>query len=251
MKLLDYKTTKKISGIYCIENTINGKKYIGRSKNLYARVAWHKNALTHDFHHNDHLQRAWDKYGEDSFHVFVIEFNLVEHLNEREAFYINKYNTLDRNFGYNIEEISMAYKNMSEETKRKISERMKGRKPEKALLKIKELLLSGDSPFKNRIYHADTGEKGRKTRAAFSKERKAEISLKLSIKGKARGRNYQEKETALLDSDFNIIKTYRSARDLCKDYPEFSHSQVVKICRGVQKKKIYKGYSFMYTNNKI
>ena len=34
---------EKISGIYCIENIVNGKKYIGKSNNIYKR--WYEEKL--------------------------------------------------------------------------------------------------------------------------------------------------------------------------------------------------------------
>jgi group I intron endonuclease len=59
------------SGIYRIKNTINNKSYIGSTKNITKRWSWHRLALKKGVHHASHLQRAWNKYGEDS---FVFEF---------------------------------------------------------------------------------------------------------------------------------------------------------------------------------
>ena len=69
------KITKelKVSGIYCIENIINHKTYIGSSKNIYQRLLKHFALLRHNKHQNPHLQSAWDKYGESNFRWFVLE----------------------------------------------------------------------------------------------------------------------------------------------------------------------------------
>ena len=56
------------SGIYCIINIQNGKKYIGSSKNIRKRAE-----LRHNNHDNQHLQNAWNKYGEEKFDFYVIE----------------------------------------------------------------------------------------------------------------------------------------------------------------------------------
>lgn len=58
-------------GIYKIENIITGDFYIGKSVDLYQRKKDHFNSLKNKKHANNHLQRAFDKYGEDNF-VFKI-----------------------------------------------------------------------------------------------------------------------------------------------------------------------------------
>ena len=84
----------QLSGIYTINNTVDGKVYVGSSANLYERKAAHWNHLKNNKHHNPHLQNAWNKYGKDCF-VFeavmvvpiicLIEFEqkIVDHLKTR------------------------------------------------------------------------------------------------------------------------------------------------------------------------
>lgn len=55
------------SGIYAIVNTINGKVYIGSSKSVEGRCNGHFRDLRNHKHYNVKLQRAWNKYGEQSF----------------------------------------------------------------------------------------------------------------------------------------------------------------------------------------
>ena len=57
-----------ICGIYYIKNLINNKYYIGQSVNIYERWTREKYHLNFtDKAWNIHLQRAWKKYGQDSF----------------------------------------------------------------------------------------------------------------------------------------------------------------------------------------
>ena len=92
----------KICGIYCIENTVNHKKYIGQSTNVYYRWSKHKTELRYNRHDNDYLQKSWNKYGEDKFEFKLLEECSIEKLDEREIHYIELYNTLNRDKGYNL-----------------------------------------------------------------------------------------------------------------------------------------------------
>ena len=62
----------KFSGIYCIMNIQNGKRYVGSSKNIYSRWQKHRALLRKGTHWDKHLQNAWNKYGEPSFKFIVL-----------------------------------------------------------------------------------------------------------------------------------------------------------------------------------
>jgi len=68
----------KISGIYQIINTKNGKFYVGSLKDCYARKGRHFRHLKNRTHYNDYLQRSFDKYGESSFVFLVLEEDIPE-----------------------------------------------------------------------------------------------------------------------------------------------------------------------------
>ena len=60
--------------IYKIINTTNGKVYVGQTlKRGNLRFNNHRYDLNHNKHHSEHLQRAWNKYGEENFKVELIE----------------------------------------------------------------------------------------------------------------------------------------------------------------------------------
>ena len=86
-------TQEKISGIYCIENLINNKKYIGKSIDIYSRWYKHKYELSHNSHYNRYLQHAWNKYGETNFKFYIIETCDADSLDEKEIYYIDLFNT--------------------------------------------------------------------------------------------------------------------------------------------------------------
>jgi hypothetical protein len=59
------------SGIYKIVNTTTNECYVGQSVRVLKRISDHKCNLRKGTHTNPHLQRAFNKYGENSF-VFSI-----------------------------------------------------------------------------------------------------------------------------------------------------------------------------------
>lgn len=88
-------------GIYEIINTKNGKKYIGQSINIEDRWKKHQQELKTQKHSNNYLQKAWNKYGSNSFIFKIIEKCSREELNEKELFWIKEKDTY--NNGYNLD----------------------------------------------------------------------------------------------------------------------------------------------------
>ena len=73
-----------MTGIYKITCLKNNKSYIGQSVSIKRRWATHKRELAAGVHYNEHLQRAYNKYGKDSFAYEILELCSKEKLNERE-----------------------------------------------------------------------------------------------------------------------------------------------------------------------
>lgn len=81
-------------GIYKITNKINNKSYIGQSKDIESRFKEHIQ------HTKTNIGKEIQKYGINNFSFDVLEQCSIEMLNEREAYYIKKYNSIEN--GYNI-----------------------------------------------------------------------------------------------------------------------------------------------------
>lgn len=128
------------SGIYRIINTIDFKIYIGSAVWFNQRWRVHKSDLNLNKHGSIRLQRAWNKYGCDTFKFEILERVFDESkLIEREQFWLDRLNSYIPELGYNILQTAgsrLGFKH-TEEFKIKRSEQYKGRKlPEEQIIKI-------------------------------------------------------------------------------------------------------------------
>lgn len=77
--------------------------YVGSAVNLKNRKKNHLVELRLNRHYNIYLQAAYNKYGENNIIFEVLEY--IEDKNkliEREQFWIDKFNSSNREFGYNL-----------------------------------------------------------------------------------------------------------------------------------------------------
>ena len=92
--------TRQPSGIYKITNNANGKVYIGQSQNIFMRRRQHFMELSSGRHPNKNMQNDWNKNNK-YFRWDVLEYCSISELNDREKYWIDKYNALEK--GYNID----------------------------------------------------------------------------------------------------------------------------------------------------
>lgn len=111
---------KKIACVYLIENLTNGKKYIGQSIEFNKRKTNHKcdskRIITP-------LYNAIGKYGWENFEfTILIKDNTINYdfLDFWECYFIDLFDTLNKNKGYNLESGGNKNKNLSPETKEKL-----------------------------------------------------------------------------------------------------------------------------------
>lgn len=87
----------QIGYIYIIQNMINGKYYLGSTKNVNKRKVRHFRELKNNSHHSILLQRAVNKYGIENFEFIIIETSFDYFKREQEL--LNNLNFKD---SYNI-----------------------------------------------------------------------------------------------------------------------------------------------------
>lgn len=110
--------------VYVIRNLINGKVYVGQTKNFAQRKAGHiysaKSAIDRP------LQRSMRKHGIENFSFEIIEECVDVQINEREQFWVAHFDSFNPEKGYNLTSGGDAPLFVSDETRKKMSESQTG-----------------------------------------------------------------------------------------------------------------------------
>lgn len=210
-------------GIYCIENLINGKKYIGKSTNIEKRWAVHKCLLQKEKHSkgcNRYLWSSVKKYGFDNFSFCILDETDEENLNRAELHWINFYKSYIRDLGYNLMVDSSTLNRHSEETKALMSKLRKGKKMPDG---YKSHLFGKSLPevWKEAISSGKCGKKYSKKHQEAVSEGKSEYS-------------YQQ-----YDLSGNLLATFKRWKDLC-DCGFADKGNISAVCNG--KRRTSLGY---------
>ena len=124
------------SGIYCITFLPTQQKYIGSTTKFRKRFAEHRNELKRNEHHSWKLQKLWNKSQNENDLAFIV-LEIVENherLMEREQFWLDiikpDLNTIEKAHRLKPESIVRPWlgKHRPEDTRKKISESLLGRK---------------------------------------------------------------------------------------------------------------------------
>ena len=228
--------------VYVHVNKINGKIYIGQTKQTLEQR--YKNG----YEHCRHFWNAIQKYGWDNFeHIILVDNLSIDMANIIEEELIKKYNTTNHNNGYNMKSGGLNHI-PSEETRKLMSKAHKG---EKHWNYGKHW---GDD-FKKKLSEIHTGReitpewrknmsKAQKKREKFSKETKEKIRIsKLGSKNPMYGGIYH-----VLQYDFDgiFIKEWESVKCASEEY-NVSRSSISACCNG--KIKSCSGYIWRYKKN--
>lgn len=198
--------------VYLVTNTVNGKRYIGQTRQTLVR-RWNAHACKN---HCKYLYNAIQKYGKENFLVELIcEVPTLDLANEFEIEYIERYRTMFPN-GYNILPGGDKPRLMSEEERIKLSERMKGNKyrlgqsPSKETrLKLSEAntgkVLS--ETHRKKISEKLLGNKnGAYSLRNFGKKNSEESNLKRSLATKGRPKSEETRQRMLVAQQSRRLK---------------------------------------------
>ena len=89
------------SGIYKITSKLDGRVYIGCSRDINKRIYHHNWLLKNGSHHSNRLQLLYNKHGIDCIEYEIIELCNPEKLFEREEYWVNHYDSTNEHNGFN------------------------------------------------------------------------------------------------------------------------------------------------------
>lgn len=220
------KLHENVCGIYCIRNMINQKVYIGKSINIRERIWNHISSLNskNKKRENQHFINAWWKYGNENFEYFVLEIidknqeNIENIFKDKELFWMDYYQSYNRDKGYNLRRDSSTGMITSEETKIKLSISRKKRDEKFPNLK-NEVGIKTSNFWKN------------------NPEAKKEMSKKVS-----------DLNTIYLIEQYSkdgltLIKTWDKVKDIIIENPTYKTHNIYSVCSGA-KPTIY-GYRWI------
>lgn len=144
--------------IYSILNKANGKILIGQTRRPYKiRKTEHFSNLRNQRHENPYLQKAWNKYGEESFEFNIIEYCDDSMLNDNEEWWISYFNSTNQENGYNLQSGGDYNYSLNKEVCDKISNSHKGiKRSEETKLKISKSNSGKGNPFYGKHHSLDT-----------------------------------------------------------------------------------------------
>lgn len=220
------KISNKISGIYGILNTQNGKWYVGQSVDVKKRWRSHRRELSLGIHPNAHLQSAFSFYGNGAFSFELLEECAESDLDDREIFWIDEKGSYLN--GYNLTTGGNGTRGLqvSDEMRRKMSMARRGRKhSEQTIQRIRE----GHINSERSIAHMKRIKETKRLRSVTDKER--EHLQRLTKK--------QCKPVLCVETGV----VYESAHEAARAIGSYQ-SNISACCRG--KTETHRGYRWRY-----
>lgn len=235
-----------ICGIYSIENIINHKKYIGQSVNVEHRWYCHRSDLKNKKHDNDYLQKSWNKYGEENFQFRVLEQCPRDMLNEKERYYIDLYNTMNRDYGYNLKSGGQDRNYVTDDIKKKISianKKYYDEHPEAKTQKANAAYKQWQNPdIKAKILGENNG--------MYGKTHSPEVREKISKAQKGRASKHRNTTPVFC---VELDRLFVDAVTACNEIGlnKTRAGNIHEVCKGIRNRKTVGGYHWKYIGNNI
>jgi group I intron endonuclease len=233
-------------GIYQFTNKVNGKRYVGSSKNIHYRKLDHLSMLRNGVHNNLHFQRSFSKHKEDCFHWEVLEYCSLENMLDREQYYLDFFKP-EYNILTNARNSSGIKR--SQETRDKISRSRKGKcagknHPNYGKKRSKEIIDKMSVGAKERCSIYGGPMKGKKHR----EESKAKMRANLLGTSRRAGKVLYE-DIQRINIETGEIQLYKTAQEAAKAINRSAKpdsSKIIRACKEPHRTAF--GYKWSFTD---
>jgi group I intron endonuclease len=247
------------SGIYRIYNTITKDCYIGQSKDIAKRIQEHKNLLQRNKHTYRNgqpslLQKAWNKYGQESFRFEIIDKCSIEELDDAEQFWIQYFqcNRAKTNNGYNLTD---GGHNFNGFCGLKYSIRMHNDETE-IMVKPQDVEEYFNNGFKIGVLPGSRGLSGEKhymygkhhSEEHNQKVREKLLGRTLSDEDKAKISQGRKKSVVQLTKQYDFIREFNSGLDAEQD-TGVNRAHICQCCK--HERKSAGGFIWRYKNEYV
>ena len=243
-----------IISIYSITNQVNDKRYIGKSVNTAARWSCHRHLMKRKVLNkkaiNRHLWNDAQRFGVEAFSFEVLQgFDRLDAaiLAERELYWMDHFNTCDRDYGYNLRRDSSSMSFVHAET-REIHRRISlghsnpnfGNKwsvDQKEAMRLSRLARAGR-------YQT---EEYRRKQSEHSKRRWEDKDALREMSEKVR-KSLLQFNFVQMDEDFNVIRIWSDMRTLVHT-TGFAKQCVYAVCDGYKQR--YRGFRWAKVRREV
>lgn len=200
--------------IYMIRNTINDKKYIGKTEQYDVHIRWkeHIKCINREECKNRALYMAFNKYGLENFEFSVIE--QTENTCEREMYWISYYDTYKKGYNETLGGDGRAYVTIDLDALREYYK---------------------DHIFKECCEHFGVSSK---TMRNIMRQNGIRIISSKEVKQKA------AQDVLQLTKDGEVVATYNSAHEAEITITGVNIGRISQVCRGLRKSAY--GYVWAY-----
>jgi group I intron endonuclease len=208
-------------------------------------MATHKNMLKREACCKDcnrHLYNAVKKYGIKNFAFEILEQGIFESdatLSDRELYWMDKLNSCDRNYGYNLRRDSSTTTEVHQETRDIFREMFIGKNnPNYGRRWTKEMKSRMSTDAKSRHNAGKYGEDWKSKISIASKkmwsnpEKRKQVSNSVS--------KAKEKYKFLQYKDGLLIRTWESVKEIVSENPNYKWQNIYSVCNGY--KHTYMGF---------
>lgn len=207
--------------VYMHKNKINGKVYIG----ITSLKTWRRWDCGRGYKNQILFHRAIEKYNWNNFeHIILFENLTKEQAEQKEIELIAQYKSNQKEYGYNIANGGNCVGSASEETRKKMSERMKKNNPMKNKTTIEKMRQSQlgkklSEEHKQKLINANKGRKH--TEEEKEKDRIAHLGKKNGMYGKKPwnyGKPMSEKQKQLLIESRKGLVPWNKGKELSEEH---------------------------------